>query len=283
VAFRIRDANPQPLSITRRARRGGPSDIVQIQIHATRGPVPMDRQVQATENWFADGRETPDGNDHGTWGSSADFVIGPDHRAGGETVIVRFGDWLQTFSSWSAGLGEAGTIGAATVGVAIELAQPLQQHPFTEETIDGLVWLCEHINDQLEQAGVGRVPAQRIDSWDQNAANGVPRGYIGHEDLANGKKLTKTDPGSLFPWADLINRVGGAPTLGVTPTAPSAAAARTLADYYARSGVTLPTVDERARIYAALGLGYRGSPKQNAKLLKALKDRAVVPRRASEL
>lgn len=202
MPFTIRDANPPPLPITRRQRPGGASDIAQIQIHATRGPVAMDRLVQATENWFAAAGELPDGNDHGNWGSSADFVIGADHRINGKIAIVRFGDWRTTFSTWSAGFGAsvANTVSASSVGVAIEVAQPLKHDPFTDETIDGLVWLCGHINDELDRIGAQRVPAVRIDTWDQTLAAPVPRGYIGHEDLANGERLGKSDPGPQFPW-----------------------------------------------------------------------------------
>ena len=87
----VRFASPAPLPVTRRVRASGVQQIAQIQIHATRGRVAHDRQVHATEAWFASPQ-----NDRGGWGGSADFVIGPDHRLAGEIAIVQFGDWRPT-------------------------------------------------------------------------------------------------------------------------------------------------------------------------------------------
>jgi hypothetical protein len=248
--------------------------------------VAIDQQVQATENWFAAVEEFPDGNDHENWGSSADFVIGPDRRIDGEIAIVLFGDWRTTFSSWSAEFGAEGanTMSAASVGVAIEVAQPLKHHPFTNEIIDGLVWLCGHINDELGKAGVGRVPAERIAFWDRSGAAAVSGGYLGHEDLANGVGLGKSDPGPQFPWAEFIHRLGRTPPLeGGNGLAGDALAATNLFDYYRRSGVAFPSKEERALIFSALGLGYQGLPEENTDLLPQLQSRGTAPRRASDL
>lgn len=203
LTYTIRPADPKPAKFTRRVRPDGAKAIHQIQIHATRGPTANDLQVQATENWFA---QQPD---RGGWGSSADFVIGHDRRENGEIVIVEFGDWLRTFGSWSAGYGSNSTqeYGAAELGVAIEVGQRSTADGYSEETIAGLVWLCRQINDRIVDAGGKRVPPQRIEEWNQRRDAFVPRGYIGHEDLANGKKLGKTDPGSSFPWDDFLGRL----------------------------------------------------------------------------
>ena len=197
----IRPASPPPAAFTRRGRPGGAANIHQIQIHATRGPVPMDRQVMATENWFS-GQP-----DRGGWGSSADFVVGPDERVGGEVVIVSFGDYLRTFSSWSAGYGSFGAAqewGAAEVGVAIEVAQPDNETSFTAETVAAVVWLCEQINLGISGAGGDPIPAAHITHWDQRRDTPVPRGYIGHDELANGVRLGKTDPGKMWDWPGFL-------------------------------------------------------------------------------
>jgi N-acetyl-anhydromuramyl-L-alanine amidase AmpD len=172
----------------------------------------MDRQVMATENWFS---QQPD---RGGWGSSADFVVGPDERVGGEVVIVSFGDPLRTFGSWSAGYGSFGAAlewGAAEVGIAIEVAQPDNNTAFTPETVDAVAWLCIELSKRLVAAGAEPVPAVHIDYWDQRRDAPVPRGYIGHDELANGVRLGKTDPGQMWNWPAFLSLVEGrgVPTL----------------------------------------------------------------------
>jgi hypothetical protein len=212
MAFAIRQANPAPAAFTRRGRPGGASNIHQIQIHATRGATTLDKQVQATENWFS---SQPD---KGGWGSSADFVVGPDSRESGKMVIVQFGNWIRQFSSWSAGYGAGGAAtewGAAEVGVAIEVAQPARfdgtnylpgdsDVAFNNELMEAVAWLCNHINDELVKNGGTRIPSVHLPYWNQLRSNAVPRGYIGHDDLANGRKLGKTDPGKMWTWAHFI-------------------------------------------------------------------------------
>lgn len=200
MTYEIRHATPPPAAFTRRGRPGGVGEIHQFQIHATRGPTTMERQVAATENWFANGP------DRGGWGSSADFVVGPDYRVGGRMAIVQFGNWWRTFGSWSAGYGSRGAsveYGAAEVGIAIELAQPDAATPFTPETIQALAWLCGTLNEQIVSRGGTAIPPKHLDTWDQRRDRPVPRGYIGHDELENGRKLGKSDPGDLFPWAQL--------------------------------------------------------------------------------
>jgi len=225
MTYTIRPAAPAAAAFTRRGRPGGASNIHQIQIHATRGPVPMDRQVMATENWFS---QQPD---RGGWGASADFVVGPDERAGGAVVIVAFGDPIRTFGSWSAGYGSFGATrewGAAEVGLAIEVAQPPRwdgtkyvggdsDEPFTPETVDAVAWLCIELNKRLVAAGGRPVPATHIDYWDQLRDAPVPRGYLGHVDLANGVKLGKTDPGQMWNWPAFLSKVEGAGVPKLSP------------------------------------------------------------------
>jgi N-acetyl-anhydromuramyl-L-alanine amidase AmpD len=205
MTYKIRAASPAPAKFTRRGRPGGIRSVAQIQIHATRGATAMDLQVQATEGWFA---QQPD---RGGWGGSADFVVGPDRRAAGEIVIVQFGDWRRTFSSWSAGYGGSGAAteyGAAEVGVAIEVAQPDNSTPFTPATVEAVAWLCAQISNALEDEGVSRIPRRHIAHWSQRRAETVPRGYIGHDELANGIKLVKSDPGRLWDWSAFLGAVG---------------------------------------------------------------------------
>lgn len=294
MPFSIRDADPAPLAVTRRRRLRGVHDIAQIQLHATRGAADLDAQVMATEHWFA----SP-ANDRGTWGASADFVIGPDIRENGEIVIVRFGDWIETFSSWSAGFGVrgAGTIGAATRGVAIEIAQPDNETDFTDETIEGLVWLCERINEELIARGGTAVPPVHIASWDQRAGAAVPRGYIGHDELANGVALGKSDPGDRFPWEDFIARLREAAAEPAAsnganepdepePAPPAAVLAASLYSYYGAFGLALPGIGVRGRLFELAGLGeahcYHGCASQNERLLAHLKSRGVAPATAAE-
>ena len=210
----IRQADPPPARFTRRGRPGGVSNIHQIHIHATRGPTVMEAQVQATENWFANGP------DRGGWGSSADFVVGPDRRVNGQVVIVQFKDWVSQFGSWSAGYGSYGARlewGAAEVGVAIEVAQPprfdrtTQKYvggdsdvDYTLETMEAVVWLCQYLNSEIARLGGTPIPAVRLPYWSQLRSEAVPRGYIGHEDLENGHKLRKTDPGQMWNWREFM-------------------------------------------------------------------------------
>lgn len=223
MTYQILTANPRPIRVTRRPRRGGGESIKQIQIHATRGASPMRTQIQRTVSYFANNRAWPDGNNHGSWGGSADLLVGPDDA--GEIQIIQFGNWLSTFSSWSAGFGGRGPsyeYGAAEVGVAIELSQPPRlaggryqggdsDVPFTDETMDALVWLCEHINSTLEAAGHQPILAQRIPRWDQQLGEPIPLGYIGHEDLANGLRGGKTDPGMMFDWPWFMAKMSAGP------------------------------------------------------------------------
>ena len=187
----------------------------------------MGAQVSATENWFAYGP------DRGGWGSSADFVVGPDKRVGGKIVIAQFGNWLRTFSSWSAGYGGGGAAteyGAAEVGVAIEVAQPARYDmdlheyvdgdsdvSFTSESVEAVAWLCRHINRELEEAGGSAIPTARLTSWDQKRSAPIPRGYIGHEDLANGGKRRKTDPGQMWNWPAFLHEVGNVEDTSMSP------------------------------------------------------------------
>ncbi len=202
---------PAPQSVTRRPRLSGIDDIHQIQIHSTRGPIDTNKQLQATVNWFASVGNTlgSDGKTKG-WGSSADFVVGRDSRIDGNpVVVVQFGDWINTYSSWSAGWGGSWRTqhGASKYGVAIEVAQRNRDDEFDPEVIVAVADLCDYIDKTLKSEGHEGIPTERIFSWDQERSVPIPRGYIGHEDLANGRKLGKSDPGTEWNWDDFLDLV----------------------------------------------------------------------------
>lgn len=257
-AARMRSASPAPAAFTRRPRPNGPRDIAQLQWHATRGKVAMDRQVEATENWFAN---QPD---LGGWGASSDFIVGPDARQGGRVAIVWCGDTLNTYSSWSAGFGNAGTLPAAQYGFAVEVAQPAPRsratgqflerddpanpdtvyEEFTAETVEACAFLVTHLNDALRGVGIAPIPSVWLGDWDQSPARPVPRGHIGHDTLANGYKLGKSDPGRLFPLGEIFRLVDLG---GPLPNAPDPIATARLEGYGAALG------DVRDRIMQLAG------------------------------
>ena len=265
----IRVASPPPQPFTRRPR--DPSGIRQIQWHATRGATSMDRQVSATESWFA----SP-ANNRGGWGGSADFVVGPDYREGGRVVIVQFEDPWNSFGSWSAGYGGPGTLPAAPYGIAIEVAQPAGRdrlgnytgakdanfEHYTPETINACRWLVGHINAELERRDIEPVPPSWIDEWDQAHGAPVPRGHIGHENLANGRKLGKHDPGHLFPrdalMASLVRQADEVAT-------DELAVLRTLQDSIETKLATVQSTMREIRIdVATMGVELASRPKRGA-------------------
>lgn len=262
----IRLASPPPQPFTRRPR--DPEGIRQIQWHATRGATSMDRQVSATESWFA----SP-ANNRGGWGGSADYVVGPDYRVGGRVVVVQFEDPWNSFGSWSAGYGGAGTLPAAPYGIAIEVAQPAGRdrlgnytgakdanfEHYTPETIDACRWLVGYINRELEKRGIEPVPPVWIDEWDQTSGQPVPRGHIGHENLANGRKLGKHDPGHLFPRDSLMA------SLRVTPAADELAGLRTLHEgIEAKIGAVQSIVREIRTEVMTMGVELASLPRREA-------------------
>ncbi len=262
TTYEIIPASPKAIPVTRRPRRGGALAVVQGHIHSTRGPVPMELQIQAMMNWFGNNRPWPHGNNHGSWGGSADYGIGP---LNGKTVIVQFGDWLRTFSSWSAGFGNPGPsmqYGAAEHAVAIELAQPPTKTdpafgngqyvsgdsdvPFEEETLDALTWLVGRINETLVSAGGVAIPAVRIPYWNQSLSEPVPAGWMGHQDTDNGRDRGKSDPGVMFDWRRFINAID-VPELGGPMSPPIGNYAATIAAW--RNGVTPLPMDGRQARY----------------------------------
>lgn len=76
------------------------------------------------------------------------------------------------------------------------------------------------------------------------------------------------------PFEQFFNIAGSVTPAPAEATASPALAANTLYEYYTALGLTLPSVEERSKLYESLKLGqaayYTGTAEQNAKLLTAL-------------
>jgi hypothetical protein len=170
-----------------------------IIVHATRGANTQAAQYSATRNWFnsdANRGRNPDGSP-ADWGGSAHLVIGHDGR------LCRFIDDAHT-AHYSAGFGsKPAPLGwsADDWGLSMELAQSDKQEPFTHATLEraalqAAIW-CQ----------VFDIPAVHLGHIQQDAPGPGAFGIVGHDELENGRKLGKTDPGALFPWPQFIARV----------------------------------------------------------------------------
>jgi len=182
----------QLITVPDYCRRPRVLPISLICIHATRGDAPMDVQYQATVDWFTRAPNL------GGFGPTADVVIG----ANGERAEVV--GWRETHSAFAAGYGGKGSVlqyAVDEVAIAIEVAQPATQEPYTAAAIAELVEFLRPIVSELQ------IPLVHVGYWDQDRYADVPRGFLGHEDTANGTRLGKSDPGPLFPWDDLFARL----------------------------------------------------------------------------
>jgi hypothetical protein len=172
-----------------------------------RGNTHPNNQLLATINWFTTSHgPTIQQRRNDGWGPMADFGIGFNPNL--ERVeIVQFGDWRTTRSNWSAGFGDGGmaTWGADEVGISIELDQSASLEEYREETLSALTELAIWLMAQPE---VDIAPI-KIDFWDQDRDTFIPSGWLGHDDLANGKRLGKTDVGGRFNWARFTNAISG--------------------------------------------------------------------------
>jgi len=194
---------PQLITVPDYCRRPRVLPISLICIHATRGDAPMDVQYQATVDWFTRAPNL------GGFGPTADIVIG----AQGERAEVV--GWRETHSAFAAGYGGKGSIlqyAVDEVAIAIEVAQPAWQEPYTDAAIAELVEFLRPIVAEFQ------IPLVHVGYWDQDRYADVPRGFLGHEDTANGNRLGKSDPGPLFPWDELFNRLAAQPpAIDLTP------------------------------------------------------------------
>jgi N-acetyl-anhydromuramyl-L-alanine amidase AmpD len=174
-----------------------------ILIHATRGPTTPQLQYRATINWFAFPSLTEKAKRKlRGWGPMADFCVGYN----GE--LAQFGDYQTTRPNWSAGYGAKGvaTWPADAHAISIEVAQSDKLEPYSEASLKTLTWLCQRLMDEYN------IPADFFLDVNQRMDQPIPRGFTGHENLANGERLGKTDPGVKFPWIPFMDWLDPAQT-----------------------------------------------------------------------
>lgn len=175
---------------TRRARPVADA-IDLIIIHATRGDAPATAQFGATVNWFF---ASPD---FGGWGPTADALAGARGEKAVFTRLGNAGEYRTRHGSFSAGYGAHGSareFSADERGYAIEIAQSAALEDYTDAAIAAAADLARPI------VLAHNIPLVRITYWSQLRDERVPRGFIGHDDTANGRKTGKSDPGAKFPW-----------------------------------------------------------------------------------
>lgn len=178
-------------------------------IHATRGPVVQEAQGVATIDWFT--RSAP--TNGGLWAPTADVLI--DHAGN----VYEFRDIPNERGNYSAGYGDVGPFygwAADEKAISVELAQSDQLEPFTAATIEALI---TYVRQRTKDWNLD-IPAKRLYYWDQLFSTQVPRGWIGHEDTANGQRLGKTDPGDKFPWEYVLAKVAAPEVDTVDMSAP---------------------------------------------------------------
>jgi len=156
-----------------------------IVIHASRGANTMARQYEATKNWqlSASNRNVePDGSE---WASMSNRIIGHDGR---QCISIPDG----FYPRWSLGH-------ADPIAISFELAQPDDDTPFTEATLDRaareVAALCVKYD----------IPP-RVLPWlsaDNHEAPGIAR----HDRSDNGRLYGKSDPGRQFDDAAFESRV----------------------------------------------------------------------------
>lgn len=170
-----------------------------IIIHATRGHTTNGQQDEATLGFFANP------GDRGGWAPTADCLVAAD-----EDRAWVFEDSLEALrqwrSSWSAGYGSIGPSvewGADEVAIGIEVGESDAREGYSDATVRRVAWLCAELQRRLGFT----LPEQHIRTWMQTRSKPIPTGYIGHEELANGIKSGKTDPGTEWPWATFLQYV----------------------------------------------------------------------------
>lgn len=166
-----------------------------IIIHATRGSNTQALQYQATKGWF---QSTSNGSAAQGWGGCATVVIGSN----GE--LCRFMNEASEVPRYSAGYGSnlppQGWC-ADDWGLSMELAQSDKQEAFAAATIDraamqAALW-CQTYN----------ISPVHLGTTDQRGASPASTGIVGHDELENGRKLGKSDPGAQFPWPAFMAKV----------------------------------------------------------------------------
>ena len=239
-------------------------------IHATRGKGTQASQARATINWFSDGRPFPDGSSHGSWGSSASGVVADNGN------ITRFhsGSPLLWRSTWAAGFGGLGPKfewGADAVGVSLEHAQSVHLEDYTEAQYRGSARYWAWVRALQREAGQEPIPLVRVASWNQKKGAPIPRGFLGHQDLENGRKLKKSDPGGKFDYDRLFAAIREAERGADSPAkAPVAPVARPRAE---GGGIAH---DDLLRRLSALEAAVEASTRERAAILDRLQAAARV-------
>jgi hypothetical protein len=167
-----------------------------IIVHATRGASAQAVQYAATKSWF---NSTGNGSAAQGWGGCATIVIGQDGQK------CTFMDELREVPRFSAGYGsfsEPNGWCADYWGLSMELAQSAAQEDFDPRTIERAAM---QIAEWCKRYGIDPVHRQYLD---QRGAQPAQTGIVGHDELENGRKLGKTDPGPKFPWTQFMARVG---------------------------------------------------------------------------
>lgn len=147
----------------------------QVVLHATRSGVSAQwpQELLATLNHFANPyQNNPESR------ASAHWVIG---YAGEKARVVP-----DTRQAWHAG--------EDNLAFGIEICQSLRFDPFTDAQIDALVDVCAGYCTDFG------VPAVHVTSSSKD-------GFIGHEESDHGRRVGKTDPGTMFPWVSFIDKL----------------------------------------------------------------------------
>lgn len=164
--------------------------LVGAQIHASRSGISDGDDGPRTERWMFN---TNNGSAAQGWGGSCDLIIFET----GERVIVN-PDYRHYDSTFSAGFGLTSfTWSCGWYYRQIEMAQGQTADAYTFAQIDSLA-------EYLVAEGVAPV---RIPWLSQTLGTTPPPGICTHEDSENGRKLGKSDPGPMFPWAQLFERM----------------------------------------------------------------------------
>lgn len=188
MTYVIRPVRPgvTPHSYLRAAWAGRGREIAGVMIHATRSGTKGTKDGPGTENWLGHPSNTQ------AVSSSWDSLFWDDGTQ------VQLGDRDNSFPTWCAGYGDAGTWNAGLYYLQYELAQGTVDSPFAEATIDSLA------QQVARDAKTYDFPIVRLPFLTQ--VGPVPRGITAHDACANGRKLGKSDPGYLFPWDAFIER-----------------------------------------------------------------------------
>lgn len=176
-----------------------------IIVHATRGASAQSAQYGATKGWF---NSTGNGSAAQGWGGCATIVISHEGQ------LCRFMDELHEVPRFSAGYGsfsEPNGWCADYWGLSMELAQSASQEDFDPRTIERAA-----LQTATWCKAYGIDPVHR-QYFDQRGAQPAFTGIVGHDELENGRKLGKTDPGPKFPWQQFMVRVND--FMGSSPAA----------------------------------------------------------------